>query len=106
VAVASIKLAAQLYETNGLVKEALGRAYHADGQLEEAKKSFMETIRLMHLGSESQEPWVLAHYRLGLVFEELGDTENSRLYLEKFLELWGSGDEGLVGVADARRRLQ
>jgi tetratricopeptide (TPR) repeat protein len=96
----------QLYQPQGIVKEALGRAYFAAGQLEKAEASFLEAIRLMHLGRESQEPWILAHYRLGLVYEALGDTENSRIYLEKFLDLWGSGDEGLVGVDDARLRLQ
>ena len=65
----------------------------------------METIRLMELGSEAQEPWVLAHYRLALVLEELGKTEESREYLQKFIELWGSGDKGLTGVDDARQRL-
>jgi len=106
VAAASIELASQLNQNHGFIKEALGRAYFADGQLEKAEASFLEAIRLMHLGWESQEPWILAHYRLGLVYEALGDAENSRIYLEKFLDLWGSGDEGLVGVTDARRRLQ
>ena len=105
-AVASLELADQLHLPGfGLIKEALGRAYHASGRLEQAEASFMEAIRLMRLGSESQEPWILAHYRLGMVLEEMGETRKSRIYLEKFLELWGSGDKGLVGVADARRRL-
>jgi len=105
-AVAYMELADQLSQGQGLIKEALGRAYYASGQLEQAEASFLETIRLMHLGNESQEPWVLAHYQLGILYEEMGETEKSRIYLEKFLDLWGAGDEGLIGVADARQRLQ
>ncbi len=105
-AVASLKLADKLRKAKtGYIKEALGRAYYADGQYEQAEALFKETIGLMQLGDASQEPWVLAHYRLALLLEEMGKTEESRIYLEKFLDLWGSGDEGLIGVADARRRL-
>jgi tetratricopeptide (TPR) repeat protein len=105
-AVVSIELADQLLQPEqGLLKEALGRAYHANGQLEQSVNAFMEAIRLTHLGAESQEPWILAHYRLGLVLEEMGETDKSRVYLARFLELWGSGNEDLLGVADARRRL-
>lgn len=105
-AVTSLELADQLYKTEyGLIKEALGRAYHASGQLEQSVASFLEVIRLTQLGYESQEPWILAHYHLGLVLGEMGETDQSHVYLERFLELWGSGDEDLIGVADARRRL-
>ncbi|UCG88555.1 MAG: tetratricopeptide repeat protein, partial [Gemmatimonadota bacterium] len=90
---------------NGLVKEALGRAYHASGQLEQSAAAFQEAISLKQLGWEAQEPWVLAHYRLGIVLHEMGEAERARSYLERFLELWGSGDDDLIGLADARRRL-
>jgi len=67
-AVTSLELADQLCKTEyGLIKDALGRAYHASGQLEQSVASFQEVIRLTQLGYESQEPWILAHYRLGLV---------------------------------------
>jgi len=56
------ELADQLYQRQGLIKDALGRAYYANGHLEQAEASFLEAIRLMHLGYEPQEPWVLAHY--------------------------------------------
>jgi len=105
-AVASLELADQLDQGHALIIETLGRAYYADGQYEKSGAAFLEAIRLKQLGYEAQEPWVLAHYNLGIVYEEMGEIENSRIYLEKFLELWGSGDEGLAGVEDARRRLQ
>jgi len=88
--------------TTGLVQEALGRAYHATGQLEQSVAAFEEAIRLKQLGWEPEEPWVLAHYRLGVVLEEMGETQRAREYFDQFIELWGSGDEGLPFVEDAR----
>ena len=104
-AVESLELANQL-KRDGIVKEALARAYYANGQYQLAEEYFLETIRLMQLGYECQEPWVLAHYRLGLLYQEMGEHEKSLNYLGRFLEIWGSGDEGLVGVEDTRSRLQ
>jgi len=105
-AVASMELADQLDKGSGLTLGALGRAYHANGQYEESEAAFLELIRLMPLGYEPQEPWVLAHYRLALLYEEMGESKKSQEYFERFLELWGSGDEGLEGVNDARQHLQ
>jgi tetratricopeptide (TPR) repeat protein len=104
-AVSSLELADQL-KKDGLVQDALGRAYYANGQYEQAEETFLETIRLMRLGYECQEPWVLAHYRLGCLYQDMGQEEKSLFYLERFLELWGSGDAGLMGVDEARRLIQ
>jgi hypothetical protein len=40
------------------------------------------------------------------VLQELGETERARTYLQRFLELWGTGDDDLESVADARERLE
>jgi len=90
----------------GLVKDALGRAYWTNGQLAQSVAAFEEVIRVKQIGWEPQEAWVLAHYHLGVVFQEMGETERARTYLEQFIGLWGSGDDDLQGVADARMRLQ
>jgi len=90
---------------HGLIMEALGRAYQTNGRLEQSVAAFREAIKLKQLGWEPQESWVLAHYRLGVVLQEMGETEQARTYLDRFLELWGSGDDDLQGVADARSRL-
>lgn len=105
-AVVFMELSYQLSQESDLIQEALGRAYQAKGQHEQAEASFLEAIRLMRLGTEAQEPWVLAHYRLALLYEEMGDSKKSQEYFERFLEIWGSGDEGLEGVDDTRQRLQ
>lgn len=105
-AVAALERAAQLDRpVSGLVMEALARAYYANGQRDRAVAAFEETLRLQHLGWEPQESWVLAHYRLGLVLEEMGRHERARHQFERFLELWGDGDPGLEGVDDARSHL-
>ena len=104
-AVASLELADQL-QRSGLVKEALARAYYANGTYERAEEYFLEAIRLVQIGYECQEPWVLAHYRLGHLYREMDQQDKSLFYFSRFLELWESGDEGLVGVEDARQQLQ
>lgn len=105
-AVTSLELSKQLYHGHALSTEALGRAYHVNGQFEQSEACFLQTIRLFQIGYECQEPWVLAHYRLGILYEEMGKTEKSRVYLKRFLELWETGDKGLEGVEDTRKRLQ
>lgn len=62
-------------------------------------------IDLLPLGSEYQEPWVLAHYRLGKLYDEAGNMDDAGYYFKKFLDLWGSGDKDLSGVEDARKIL-
>jgi len=94
-----------LFES-GMMNEAVGRAYQANGEPEKAIEAYTRMIQMMPLGYEPQEPWVLTHYRLGLAFEETGDMQQARHYFTRFLELWGSGDEGLSGVDDARSRLR
>jgi tetratricopeptide (TPR) repeat protein len=106
-AIASVELADQIrIHENGEISESLGRAYMANGQPEKAVAPFTRTIELMQLGHETQEPWVLAHYRLGLVHEALGNKKEAKEYFTRFLDLWGSGDPGLAGVDDARSRVQ
>ena len=104
-ALAYLELADQL-RMNSMVKEALARAYYANGQYELAEELFLEKIRMVQLGYECQEPWVLAHWRLGRLYQDMGESDKSLFYLGRFLELWGSGDDGLVGVEDARRLIQ
>ena len=89
----------------GMMNEALGRAYLANDEPDRAIEAFTKMIQLMPLGYEPQEAWILAHYRLGLLFDESGDSEQAQYYFTRFLELWGSGDQGLPGVDDSRSRL-
>ena len=49
--------------------------------------------------------YVRALYELGLLQVDLGEQEEGRRNLERFLEHWGDADWDLPEVADARERL-
>jgi len=58
------------------------------------------------LGSEAQESWVLAHYILGKIYDEQGDTTRAIERYSQFLDIWQDGDDDLEPLIDARRRLR
>lgn len=103
-AVEALEAAVRLDRT-GVTLDAFARALEAAGRLERAADVYRELIDLRPLGLEPQDAWVLAHLRLGRVLTALGDDERARPHLERFLELWGEGDPGLQGVAEARALL-
>ena len=47
----------------------------------------------------------LAHYRLGQIYEELGNKEDAEREYRAFLAAWSDADAGRPEVADAERRL-
>jgi hypothetical protein len=49
--------------------------------------------------------WPLAHYYLGLVYEQSGDRDKAVEYYSQFLDCWKEGDETLKIKEDARKRL-
>jgi tetratricopeptide (TPR) repeat protein len=57
------------------------------------------------LGWEPQEAWVLAHYELGKLYQERGDTAKATDFYDRFLAIWKDGDPDLVPLADAKKRL-
>ena len=85
---------------NGLVQ-----AYLASGD----KPKAVETLEtLIGSGLERADHPVLyvrALYELGLLQVDLGEQEEGRRNLERFLEHWGDADWDLPEVADARERL-
>ncbi len=75
------------------------------GNLDAARRYYEEFLEDPSLGTEQQEPWILAHYHLGRVHEETGDTTRAIEYYDRFLEIWKDGDRDLVQLIDARKRL-
>ena len=57
-------------------------------------------------GSELQESWLLAHYQLGRIYEEQGDTALAVDRYSQFLDIWKHGDDDLEPLIDARRRIR
>ena len=85
---------------NGLVQ-----AYLASGDKPKAVEA-LETLTGSGL-ERADHPvlFVRALYQLGLLQIELGQLEEGRRNLERFLEHWGEADWDLPEVADARKRL-
>ena len=73
--------------------------------VEKAIERFRALIEEDKLGGEAQEGWILAHYRLGMLFEKKGDAAEAAKYYGKFIEIWKDADPDLAEVADARKRL-
>jgi len=88
------------------VEDSLALAYFESGQIDKAIEHYRTFVGRSSLGSESQDDWVLAHYRLGLLFEKKGDGAEAAKSYARFLEIWKDADPNIPELADARRRLQ
>jgi len=93
-----LKPAGDTLEAVALANLRLGRTAEAIGRYE-------ELLGRDELGGEGQEPWILAHYELGRLYEQTGDAAKARQRYERFLEIWKNADPEIRVVADARTRL-
>jgi tetratricopeptide (TPR) repeat protein len=59
-----------------------------------------------NVGWEAQFAWVLARYRMGRLYERLGDNAQARKEYETFLSEWSSADDTLPVIVDTRARLK
>ena len=83
------------------------RAYEQTQRWAEAAVSYRSLIDNEMTGYEGLVPWVVAHYRLGLIYERLGQRNDAKRFLGRFSELWSDADaEVRPLVADARARLE
>ncbi|HEU4996584.1 MAG TPA: tetratricopeptide repeat protein, partial [Gemmatimonadaceae bacterium] len=60
----------------------------------------------MNIGFEAQFSWVLTRYRLGQLYERLGDSTQARREYETFLTEWQDADQTLPAIVDTRARLK
>ncbi len=59
------------------------------------------------IGAEAQEPWLLASYELGRLYEWRGDYRRAVESYERFVALWQDADPDLArSVADVRNRIE
>ena len=79
-------------------REDLARSYRMAGQLGKAAEALRELLHLY--GGHA-----IAHYELGLIYEELDRPDAAKQEYEKFLQMWSEADEGLPQVEDTKRRL-
>lgn len=81
---------------------ALGRAYLADGDPDEAVSWFR---RVAESGGEHIEwpiPYVRSFYFLGTLHQDRGEAELALTYFRRFLEFWGEGDLDPERAKEAR----
>ena len=86
--------------------ESLAHGHFASGDFDAAETRFQEIAVRKDLGWEGQDPWIMSHYYLGRICEEKGDAAGAAEHYSGFIDFWQDGDEELVSLADARRRLQ
>ena len=79
-------------------REMRAAAYRLSGRLDEAAAIHNELLRVY--GGHA-----LAHYQLGLVYEEMKRPQDAKQAFTKFLDMWSKADEGLPQLVDAQRRL-
>ncbi|MFC2156679.1 protein kinase [Acidobacteriota bacterium] len=83
----------------------LAQAYLAAGNLERAREEY-ELITTLTWGRSARgDIYARSFYRLGKIYEQLGQISDARRNYERFLELWKNADPGLPEVEEARQRL-
>ena len=86
--------------------ESLANYYYETGDLDKAVSGYEEITGKKHtLGWEGQDCWIMAHYRLGKLYEKKGNNEQALKYYQDFLNIWKDADEDLPELIDAKSRL-
>jgi tetratricopeptide (TPR) repeat protein len=80
------ELSRQLDSRDAGIIESLAFAYRKLGKLQEAAAKYQEIGTTIPLGSDAQEHHGLDRYELAKIYQELGDTQMARKFLESFLE--------------------
>jgi len=102
-AINSFGMAANLQSL--LLEDSLALAYFRNGNLDKSIEKYQEFLQVDVLGYEGQELWILAHYQLGRLYEQKGETAEAVKFYERFLDIWKDADPGFPEVEDAGKRL-
>ena len=85
-------------EVQAAMLEAIGKTYLALDKLPEAKSHLEDSLRLRTESLGEDDPTVAeSRFNLGYLYLVLGDVESSREAFEAALEIWGEGDEDVIG---------
>ena len=90
---------------DGLYRYHLAKAYEDSGDPRMARDEFEGLVALIPGRTSFGDLYALSYYRLGGIYEKLGNTAKAVECYERFLGLWKESDPGLPEVADARKRL-
>jgi serine/threonine-protein kinase len=93
----------RLLDNQGL--ESLARGQRLAGDIDRAIETYERLIQKRLWGWEAQEPWVIARYWLGRLYEEKGDREAAARWYRSLLELWRDGDPDLPLRVETENRL-
>jgi len=85
--------------------ESIALCQLARGHLDEALERFREFVGKTRSGDEAQEYWLLAHYQMGEIYEQKGDSEKALQYYQKLQHIWKEGDPDLIPLVRLRRKL-
>jgi tetratricopeptide (TPR) repeat protein len=85
-------------------RDVLARAYVRKGALDDAISEYERLITFDPASKDRRLVYPLFHYRLGVLYEETGQSEKALQQYEKFLDIVGDSAPGVPEVADARRR--
>lgn len=85
--------------------ESLANFYFVTGKYDPAIENYQEIIDLKSLGWEAQSYFLESHYRLGLIYEQLGDTEHAQDYYQEFSNLWHEADPDIPMLSEVKSRL-
>jgi serine/threonine protein kinase/tetratricopeptide (TPR) repeat protein len=100
------EVAVALFE-NDYNREPLALCALASGDIELGRQRYEQLVERKRFGSgEMVEPWVLAHYQLGKIYEQQGDTARALERYSQFVDIWKDGDNDLPPLIDARRRIR
>jgi serine/threonine protein kinase/tetratricopeptide (TPR) repeat protein len=86
-------------------RDALALAYWKAADLQKARDIYIQITALNFGRIHAGEIYARSYYRLGLIYEKLGDKGQARESYNKFLDLWKDADPGLPEVPDAKARL-
>jgi len=92
-------------EASSLTQASLARALVRAGRREEALELYRELVDGRPLPWEGHVEWALAHWSLGRLYEEAGQTANARAAYLKLLEIWKDADPDLPPLLEVRRAL-
>jgi serine/threonine protein kinase/tetratricopeptide (TPR) repeat protein len=82
--------------------EGLERAKDYKGAID----TYRQVERERDVGWEAQETYALSEYRIGRLYETLGDVASAIKAYEAFLDSWKQADPDLRSVKDAKARLE
>jgi len=90
-----------------VIKLYLARSYFGAGRLADAVTMFEQGMRLYDYNRAFWGNFsTLAHYWLGLAYEESGWNDKAVEQYETFLDIWRDADPGITEVEDAKKRLK